>query len=170
MPVDPGESLSIDDDALTRPFRVLLWTVWGALLASVAGYVVVGQIVVVPGEETAPMAVVYGLAATAVGCALAAPILRARLLPPTAPPGGPGQMRRDEAARALGPYFVAHVLTLALFEAVAILGLVATFLTHEPIHGLAAAGVAAAGMLVYRPSDERVRGTLRAALEHPPPP
>ena len=168
MPADPTEILAVDDDALIRPFRVVFWIIWGSLLASLAIYVVVGHVILPARPPSAPVEIVYALAAVALAIAVAAPVVRARLLPKAVPLGAPGTMRRDAAERALAPYFVAQIITLALYESIGVLGLVTTVVTANPRYIMIFVAVAAAGMLVFRPSDERMRGTLRAALLHPP--
>src|SRR5262249_19374301 len=162
----PAETFAIDDDALIRPFRFVLWAIWGALLLSLGGYAGVGEIVRLSGPA-APVEVGYVLGAVAVACVVAAVVVRGRLLPPTAPPGRPGRVTPEPAPPPPPPRFLAHIVTLALLEACGLLGLVATLLLHDPRFVLAFAAVGGAGMLVFRPSDDRIRGTLQAAVNHP---
>lgn len=89
------------------------------------------------------------LAGLALVVMLAIPVSRRRLMPAALAPGrltpdAPREIATADALRALGRYAAASVMSWALCEAIAVLGLVAAFMSHDPKHflGFAAASVA----------------------------
>ncbi|SRR6266568_46324 len=166
QPDDAREPIAVDDDATVRRYLRLFWILSGVLLASVGALVAIGYAIMPTRQPPAlPLAVPVTIGAVALGVVVAIPILRARLMPPVAETGGTGMLSAKDAETAAGNYFIVHVLSLALCEAVATLGLVLTVLTSEPRCVLGFAAVAAAGMAILRPSAERLRGVLRAASQ-----
>ncbi len=96
-------------------------------------------------------------------------ILRAKLLPPDAPPTSlnetPPDATTPEARVALGKLAQAHLISWALCEAVGLMGLVATTMLKQPIYYVGFASVALLFFVLYRPDPDDVTGALRAAAK-----
>jgi hypothetical protein len=165
---DPDQPVAIDDDAVVRRVLVLFWIMWGALVGSVAILVGVAYLVIQGRDaKPAPMEIVYAFGAVAVMVAVAIPIVRRRMMPPRSDDAGLVVLPGRDAETAVGRYLVVHIVSLALCECVAVMGLAITLSGHEPTYVLGFAAASLVGMILCRPSPELLRGVLRAAAQHP---
>jgi len=166
---NPDEPVSIDDEAVLRRVLLIFWTMWGALIVSVAALVGVAYMLArVRPAKPAPIEIVYAFGAVAVAVAIAIPIARRRMMPPRSDVAGPGVLLGRDAEVAAGRYFVAHVLSLALCECIAVLGLAVGVSGHPLTYVIAFAAASLIGMILCRPNPEILLGILRAASQHPP--
>jgi hypothetical protein len=159
-------TVAIDDDAALRRLLRVPWMVWGGLLCSLPLYVVVAFVALPVGRPPRTDVIAYVLCALAASLVIAAPVVRARLGPPRADLG-PDVIALERAQAVLGRYFVAQVVASAMCDAAGIFGLLASFFVWDPRYAIAGAAAAAAGMVVLRPSTERLRSMLRAAAQAP---
>ncbi len=167
LPGAPDDLVSVDDDAVVRKLLFIPWVIWGALLFAVFAYVAVGQVVAGtgPAAMAVPPELVYAMGIAALGVAVAAVVLRRKLMPRAASSAVAGVLRRADAEAVAARYFTAHVLTLSALEAIAVLGLVLTIMGHDPRYVDAFGAVAAVAMGLARPSSERLRAALRGAAK-----
>lgn len=112
--------------------------------------------------------ILYVLAAAALVDLLAIPLLRRLRMPPrtTAPEDrlGDVDLTAPEAARgALGKLLSASILSWALCEAIAIFGLVASFVAQEGWRFWPFGVVALGAILAYAPRKADYRAVIRAA-------
>jgi hypothetical protein len=142
---------------------------WGALLASMAIYVVIANVIVnAPGSKV-PMPELAGaptsqplflaLAFVSVVELAMGVFLRGRFMPV--------RRKTDTSPRdvdkALQRLRAAEIIGWAFCEAVAINGLILTMLSHELVFSLGFTGVGALGMLALAPSARIVDEVVRAA-------
>lgn len=113
------------------------------------------------GAAPVPVEILYVVAGVALAIAAAVPVIRGKLMPRSSEMGGPAVLPLSAATAVAARFFVVHVLSLALCEAIVILGLLATFITGDTRAVLAA--VAVVGMVLCRPRAERMAAMLRAA-------
>lgn len=154
-------------DATLRVSRIL----WAALLASMAIYVVIANVIVnnqapgarvpMPELATAPTShplflglVVMGVLELSIGVFLRGRFMPARRRTDTSP---------RNLAQALQRLRVAEIIGWAFCEAVAINGLILTMLSYEPAFSLGFTAVAALGMLALAPSRRLLDDVVRAA-------
>lgn len=151
--------------ATLRVSRIL----WGALLASMAIYVVIANVIVnapgskvpIPELANAPASnpLFLGLAFMAVVELAAGTFMRARMMP--------ARRKTDTSPRdidkALGRLRVAQLIGWALCEAVAINGLILTMLSHEMMFSLGFTAVGALAMVSQAPSERILDEVVRAA-------
>jgi len=152
-------------NAALRVSRIL----WFALLASMAIYVVIANVIVsAPGSKvpmpelaTAPASqplffvlVFMGVMELAMGNFMRARMMPARRKTDTSP--------RD-VDRALGRLRVAQIIGWAFCEAVAINGLILTMLSHDMAFSLGFTAVGALAMVLQAPSERIVEEVVRAA-------
>jgi hypothetical protein len=167
------------EDAL-RPRRRVMTIIWGALLASVAIYVVVAYMASPEAAGEVPEAMILGVTAAALAAGAASLFVPSRLLPeatlrehmqaesldltrhalnPQTGKVDPAQLARlqklsEEEQRLVTAttfYLTPWIVGAALAEAVAIFGLVLAFVTGEPGAALPFAGAAAALLAIKRP-------------------
>ncbi len=123
----PGQPTPID--AALLMMRLL----FAGLVTSVIVYVVIIHVVVQgePAEVEQPLAM--SLAGAAVFFGLLAPIARRMLMPERAPDRpGAGPPPGVISPRGFGRAFAAHIVSWALCESVAIMGVVLAFLGRDP--------------------------------------
>lgn len=89
----------------------------------------------------------------------ATPLVRAKLMPPRSY----GDATPPDLNRALGRLRVAQIVSWAMCEAVAIYGLILTFLSYDLRYTLAFAAVGALAMLAYAPSRRVTEDVARVA-------
>ncbi len=159
------------EDTLQPTLRTQV-ILYGALLACVPIYGVMGYLmahaatagVPVPVPMPMPIPIIVGLGAVALFETALLPFLRQRLLPPAE-----GGVSLDEsfdlvrAAEALARLQVAQIVTWAICESIAILGLVLVVMTHDLRYFFGFGALALLNFALYRPSLERIAGVVRAA-------
>jgi hypothetical protein len=72
-------------------------------------------------------------------------------------------LRAASAANPVARWFTANIVAMAMRQGAAVMGLVVTILTHEPVWAAALAGVALMGMATSFPTTERYLDWRRGA-------
>lgn len=150
-----------------------------ALTVAMVIYGVVLHVILAVQKEAPPMTsqeatpILVALAVVALGtAAIAIPIVRRKLLPPSKPP----QHREDyfsaprippAVGAALSKYLTASIVTWALIESLALYGLVAGFILMDAWPYYAFGGPALALMVFFVPRRIDLEAVARAALDAP---
>jgi hypothetical protein len=159
---------AISPAKVLRVSRIL----WGALLASMAIYVVIANVIVMnkpPGSRVPMPELATSPASQPLFLALAfmsvvelgiGLFLRARMMPPRR---RTGESPRGDTDKALQRLRAAEIIGWAFCEAVAINGLILTMLSYETVFSFAFAGVGALAMIALAPSQRIVDDVVHAA-------
>lgn len=159
--VAPAESRQTQVDEAMRFLNV----VCGALVASVAAFAMVAWFVASgPGARglvgpPLPDAVAFLGVAVGVGLLLAAPIVHRKMLEPAAM----AMRQAEQVDAALESFRLATMLAFILREGAAIVGLMLTLLTNQPMWCYALAALAVVAMIWGWPREEQLAGLLAGA-------
>ena len=105
-------------------------------------------------------------AAALILVAVVVPIARKKLMPERSTRGEPVDLSRPLDERViinLNRFRVASIITWAMCESTAMLGLVAGFLSGQPLYYLPFAGIALISLLFYMPNRPQFDSVIRAA-------
>lgn len=143
------------------PLRVLS----AGLMAACLVYVGIGYVVSSSGAgQPLEPVMVYVIGAVALGCLGAIPFLRRVLMPPMSDTSPGMDAAPDLADKAVAQVMAGTIISLAMAEAVAIFGLVLTFISHDVryVAGFAAVGLAV--MAFFFPRESLLESALNAAV------
>jgi hypothetical protein len=147
---------------------------WGALLGSMAIYVVIANVIVhdqahgatvpMPELASAPaqQPLVLVLAVVSLVELVVGLFLRGRMMPPRRKTS---DSPRGDVHKALQRLRVAEIIGWAFCEAIAINGLLLTMLSYEPAFSFVFTGVGALAMLALAPSQRIVDDVVHAAAD-----
>lgn len=157
-----------DRQALEKGMRTTQ-TIWGAMLGAVVLYVVVAMVFVgqLAGESpgiTGLVRQVFILIGS--GLLVAAYLLRGKMA--GIPTGYSPAQAATSTERAVARYNTAVLLSLALAEAVAILGLVLFLIGRSLTDIYLFVGLSAVGMFYFRPRFEELEALARTMAQSPP--
>jgi hypothetical protein len=138
---------------------------WLAMLMSLVAMGVVAF--VLPAQtQPAPHFFLGIFIVVAVSLLVLVQVLRGRLMPaetgPTALDDKPKSEGTPEESAALAKLAQAHVISWALCESVATLGLACRVLLGPPVYYVGFAAVSAVFLVLYRPDPEDAAGAIRA--------
>jgi hypothetical protein len=146
-----------------NPLHRTLWVLWGAMIFSVALYGVIAR-VAVPEQNKQPLSealenvvvlTLYGIGVLSFLLGIWIP----RLLQKSSEPGIMPSMGPDAS---LTPRLMpAFTVQYAIFESVAIYGLIAAFLQQDWRLFIGPAALSIAGFLIAAPTEERIRNFAR---------
>jgi hypothetical protein len=139
-------------DQMLRVQRII----HGALMTSVVMYGLISYVIVrAPGGVALPPAVLYTLGGVALLVMVQLPFLRRRLLAPAEPtasaPARPPMVRLVNG----------QMLTWALCEAIALFGLILTFIAHDLRYILGFGALSLLNFFIYRPTAALIEDVMR---------
>ena len=136
--------------------------IWLGLFTAVGIYGVIAYVTPMQGAAMTDLTMAYALCGIAGMETLLLPMLRRRMLPADpASDGGSPVAAPASSQPAIVRLATAQIVTWAICESMAILGLVLVFVMHDMrwLYGLG--GLALVNLFIYRPTIELVEAALR---------
>ncbi len=145
---------------------MIIWVIWGAMFVSIGIYIIIGVILAgsgmkiafdIPLETVKIALLVFSLAQVTFAIMLKKMILM-RVTPVNTTPSG----RNDLITTAAGKYNAAIIMSLAISEVIAVLGLIYFLISHDYWAFYMYCAISAGSMIMIRPTVAELEGVAEA--------